>query len=68
MKTLDPGVKAKLDSESEDEVLKSDGNFNPYIYICVSYVVPGIEKTDCSVEESERELVMPLKPWNCRER
>ena len=27
----------------------------------------GIEKTDCSVEESERELVMPLKPRN-RER
>ena len=27
----------------------------------------GIEKTDCSVEESERELVVPLKPWN-RER
>ena len=27
----------------------------------------GIEKTDCSVEESERELVVPLKPRN-RER
>ena len=27
----------------------------------------GIEKTDCSIEESERELVVPLKPWN-RER
>ena len=27
----------------------------------------GTEKTDCSVEESERELVMPLKPRN-RER
>ena len=27
----------------------------------------GTEKTDCSVEENERELVMPLKPWN-RER
>ena len=27
----------------------------------------GTEKTDCSVEESERELVVPLKPWN-RER
>ena len=24
----------------------------------------GIEKTDCSVEESERELVVPLKPRN----
>ena len=29
VKTLDPGVKAELDSESEDEVLKSDGNFSP---------------------------------------
>jgi len=27
----------------------------------------GTEKTDCSVEESERELVVPLKPRN-RER
>ena len=27
----------------------------------------GIEKTDCSVEESERELIVPLKPQN-RER
>ena len=24
----------------------------------------GTEKTDCSVEESERELLVPLKPWN----
>ena len=27
----------------------------------------GIEKTDCSVEESKRELIVPLKPRN-RER
>ena len=28
----------------------------------------GTEKTDCSVEDSERELVVPLKPRNREER
>ena len=27
----------------------------------------GVEKTDCSIEESERELVVPLKPQNREE-